>query len=102
MSSLTIEAEFTLIPTDEGGREHPVCSGYRPNHKFDEKSYYIGQIEFTDDAWHYPGETNPVTIKFLISPGLEDRIQEGFKWEITEGRHLIGRGIVLRIIKKIE
>jgi len=97
MDLIVVEAVLELFAEQAGGRVHPIQSGYRPNHRFDSKSYYVGQVEFADDAWHYAGETNLVTIRFMPSPGLAERLVEGHTWDITEGSHVVGRAQLRRV-----
>jgi len=99
---IVVEAEFKMLSIENGGRERPVKTGYNPNHKFDTKNYYMGRIKFGDDEWHLPGETNYVTIEFIESPGLRDKLVEGFTWDVTEGAHKIGVAKIISVIDEIK
>lgn len=102
MGFSVLKVEMSLIESERGGRERPVKSGYSPNHRFDDQSYYIGVVEFDDDEWHYPGEKNIVTIKMLDSPNCRERLIDGFEWEITEGANVVGNARLLSIEEHID
>ncbi|MCG8672218.1 MAG: hypothetical protein MI867_22625 [Pseudomonadales bacterium] len=97
---ITVKAEFLLYGEDRGGRSLPVSSGYNPNHKFDESSYYMGRISFSDSDDHYPGEMNIVEIDFISSAGLEERLQPGYSWSVTEGGNIVGEAKLTEILQK--
>ena len=50
---IRVRALLSFLSTEEGGRQTPAFSGYRPNHNFGEASgreFYIGQITFARSA----------------------------------------------------
>ena len=94
-----VKAVIRLLSPEEGGRQVPVGSGYRPNHNFgnpQSNQFYIGQIEVPENTWIHPGETHDLTITFLPGPGLSELLQVGRTWRIQEGSKLVARGQVLR------
>ena len=101
--TITVEADVTLLPTSESGREGGITSGYRPNHNFgSEKNaeMRMGQIEVVNDEWIEPGESKSVTIKFLMPEAYVIDLVPGKTWRIQEGGRLVGSGKVKKLISK--
>jgi len=94
---ILIEASVTLLKSDEGGREHPITDRYRPNHNFDfpdQNRMFIGQFDMSENEWIYPGETNLVTISFLNSIGLREKLIPNCEWKLQEGTHIVGKAVL--------
>ena len=50
--SIDVEAEVTLLPSSQSGREKGITSGYRPNHNFgspENSEMRMGQITVPND-----------------------------------------------------
>jgi len=98
---IIIEAEIHLISASEGGRNAPVTEGYSPNHNFDDNNnriFYIGNIQLKEDEWLYPGKSKNLEVIFMNVKGLKNLLKVGRKWKIQEASHLVGYGVVNRII----
>ena len=102
--NIEIQAELHLYPTDNGGKEHGIRTGYRPNHVLeyspnssDFPTTYIGQIDFDKDRI-YPGETEIVKVTFIRHEKLEENLINGKIWWIHEGPRKVGQAKVLEII----
>ena len=90
-----------FLSTEEGGRQTPAFSGYRPNHNFGEASgreFYIGQITFERSESILPGESREVDIVFLSGPGLMDALRSGRPWRIQEGPKLLATATLIEIL----
>ena len=98
-----IKANLKLIPTEEGGRQSGIKSGYRPNHVFEYqkngqfKYAYMGDIQLGQNELIMPGETKEVLVRFLSRQPIDEYINIGRKWWIHEGPNLIGEAEVIGI-----
>src|ERR1700733_11613922 len=98
---IRVRALLTFLSTEEGGRQSPAFSGYRPNHNFGEASgreFYIGQITFARSESILPGESKEVDIEFLNGPGLMDALRSGRSWRIQEGPKLVATATLIEIL----
>ena len=93
-----------LYSTENGGKEHGVGTGYRPNHVIeylpnsnDIDTFYIGQIDFEKDRIN-PGETEVVKVTFIRHQKLEEILTKGRIWWIHNGPRKVGEAKVLEII----
>jgi translation elongation factor EF-Tu-like GTPase len=99
--SIRVRASLSFLSTEEGGRQTPAFSGYRPNHNFGEPSgreFYIGQITFERSESILPGESKEVGIEFLNGPGLMDALRSGRPWRIQEGPKLVATATLIEIL----
>ncbi len=94
-----IETEISFIPTENGGRQTAVKSGYRANHNFgfegmlnDAAHEYIGQESVS------PGESVLANIWFLVPEYQTGRLTIGFKFTVQEGAHVVGYGRITKIL----
>lgn len=101
---IIVKAKFALYSTDKGGRKTPIISGYRPNHVFEYKensnnfiATYIGDVNFEEQEFLYPGELIVATVRFLRHGDIERFIQIGQIWWIHEGRNKIGEAEIIEI-----
>lgn len=98
-----VKARIYFRTPEQGGRTTPIKTNYRPNHVFEKVpdpkklKTYIGQIEFSDQEFIYPGETKIVMVKFLKFGDIESHILEGQKWFIYEVPRLIAEAEVLEV-----
>jgi hypothetical protein len=83
-----IEAEFTFIPTEQGGRQTPAFSGYRPQFFYDEQDWDADQ-EFPDVESALPGQTVRALLRFASPDSHLGRVHPnmGF-FEVREGHVL--------------
>jgi len=100
---IVVKAKITLKTSEEGGKSNPIRTGYRPNHVFiqpkniKELSTYIGEIQFSDYEFIYPGETKIVEIIFARGGEIDKYINVGQKWFLYEVPKLVGEGEILEI-----
>jgi len=92
-----IEAEIYFLKPEEGGRQTPAYSGYRP------QFYYNGQDwdaphQYPDTDVVNPGETVRAYLAFLSPQEHFGKIQLEMNFEVREGARTIGKGIVTKII----
>ena len=95
---IRVRALLSFLSTEEGGRQTPAFSGYRPNHNFGEPSgreFYVGQITFAPMESIKPGESGEVDIEFLNGPGLMEAVQSGQPWRIQEGPTLVATATLI-------
>lgn len=94
-----IEADIRFLSTDDGGRAHPVRSGYRPSHDF-------GVDGMLNDAYHEyvdvdsvaPGSTARAKLWLLAPEYQAGRLAPGFKFTVQEGAHVVAHGVVVRVL----
>jgi len=99
--SIKVEAEVSLLPVNESGREKGITTGYRPNHNFgseENTEMRVGQISVENDEWIEPGQTKKAIIDFLMPEGYIIDLAPGLGWRIQEGRKLVGNGRVIKLI----
>jgi len=92
-----IEAEITLLTTEEGGRQTPAFSGYRSQfyydgHDWDAVQNYIGVTEV------YPGQTVTAELAFLNPQCHVEKLFPGKEFLLREGQRVVGRGKVTKIL----
>lgn len=97
-------AKLKLFKTENGGRQTPISTGYRPNHVFEYKenssdfvATYIGQVNFDQDKIH-PGETAEVEVMFLDAYNINELLIEDRIWWIHEGARKIGKAKITKVI----
>ncbi len=99
MRSPHLEAELSLIPTSQGGRQSPIYSGYRG------QFHLHGLDDPADVEWYFPdveslapGTATRCHVSF-IRPELHLRpISVGDDFEVREGARTVGLGTVTVII----
>ena len=96
-----IEAELEFVATQDGGREGPVFSGYRPHHDFgleagqlDAAHEYIGASSVS------PGDKVIAKLRFISPHLLKGRLYEGFEFTANEGTRVVAVGRVTKIFRK--
>ena len=94
-----VEAEVSYLSTSDGGRQRPVCSGYRPSHDFRLGGCLSdAQHEYPDREWVYPGQTVRVLLWFLLPKEQVGRLHSGFEFTVQEGARILGQGRVTRVL----
>lgn len=82
-------------PHTNGG----VKSGYMPHHKFSNVEWLVsGRHDYSDDKYHYVGETLVTKIAFPSWDDIGKMIKVGDVFEIRELNTLIGNGTVKSIV----
>ncbi|MGH1384739.1 hypothetical protein [Kordia sp.] len=101
---LYVIAKLKLYKTENGGRQTPINTGYRPSHVFEYKENsrdfvagYMGQINFDIDVIH-PGEVANVEVMFLKHQNIESFLKKGRVWWIHEGSRVIGKAKILEVL----
>ena len=93
-----VEAILTLLPTSEGGREHPAFSGYRPNHLVRQDYLTSGTITCLDSELIAPGESGRVQITYITPEVYPHCMWEGRVVRVQEGGRLIGHARITAVL----
>jgi len=99
---IVVRARLTLYSPENGGRKTGIKTGYRPNHVFEYnpkgnfKQTFIGQVNFDNDKWLLPGETETIYVEFLKLFGIEDYLTIGRKWWIHEANLKVGEAEIIK------
>ncbi len=89
------QAEVYVLSKDEGGRNTPFFSGYRPQFYF-RTTDVTGAVRLLGDAeMCMPGDNARLEVE-LISPIAMD---DGVRFAIREGGKTVGSGVVTKIIE---
>lgn len=87
------EAQIYVLSKDEGGREKPFFSGYRPQ-------FYLRTTDVTGEItlkegteMVMPGDDVVISVKLITPVGLED----GLKFAIREGGKTVGAGVITKV-----
>jgi hypothetical protein len=98
-SKVDFIAELHYLTTEQGGRQTPASSGYRPQVKFDFADMQTsGQQTFIGKEIVYPGETVDAKIKIISFDYFAHTLTKNLKFEFREGPRIIGYGIIKHII----
>lgn len=87
-----IKVFIHLLRTEEGGRNNPIKSGYRPNFFFSGTRQSDGKVEFAIDELS-PGHSISAEVE-LTCPELIKKVDDGEKFIIREGTTVVGNGYV--------
>ena len=89
------EAEVYVLSKDEGGRQKPFFSGYRPQFYF-RTTDVTGNITLPDGVeMVMPGDNTKFSCELICKVAME----EGLRFAIREGGRTIGSGVVSKIIE---
>ncbi len=96
-----VEVEFTLIPTEHGGRSTPLMvheHSYRP------QFYYAGQdwdcvVEPNTAVPLPPGDTAIAFVSFLSPAQHFGKLGQGAAFLLREGNRIVAYGSVLRLLR---
>ncbi len=87
-------AEVYVLGTEEGGRNRPFFTGYRP--QFHVRTTDVdGEIELGEGGMALPGDTVTMT----VSLGRAVALDEGLGFAIREGRRTVGAGTVTALLE---
>jgi translation elongation factor EF-Tu-like GTPase len=87
--------------SEEGGRNTPAQSGYRPTVKFPFDEMFTGSIQnFLDKESVKPGEVVEAQITIIATPYFKGKLSEGIDFVFTEGLTIIGTGVIKEILNK--
>jgi hypothetical protein len=92
-------AKLKYRTTEQGGRQTPAKSSYRPQVKFDfSEMQTSGQQTFIDKETVFPGDTVDAKIKLLSSGYFAGCLTLGMEFEFREGAKIIGTGEIKYIV----
>jgi hypothetical protein len=94
-------ASIRLLSTEEGGRRTPVISGYRPSLRFQFDNYLTTGYHIFNKQTVNPGESETADIKIISKDYFAGKLKEGMMFDIFEGNHKVGEGIIITIINKL-
>ena len=99
MQSIDFIADLKYLTTEEGGRQIPAFSAYRPQVKFDfDEMQTSGQQTFLNKDTVYPGDTVQAAIRIISVEHFENTLNEGMTFEFREGSRVIGTGKIIDIL----
>ena len=94
-----LEAQISFLTTEEGGRIGPAQSGYRPDHNFGlPGTLNAAAHEYIGQALASPGETVRAKVWLAIPELQASRLFEGFRFTVQEGNHIVGNGIITKVL----
>jgi translation elongation factor EF-Tu-like GTPase len=96
-TTYNIRAIITLFPTDQGGREKPVYTGYRPSFAFNTERYYCGDIRLIARKELQPGQTSKAFIRLLPAKTIRKNLKPADAFRITEGTKTVGTGVIEKV-----
>ena len=103
-SIICVKAKFKLLPFEVSGKTNSIGTGYRPNHAFKQlsdvskMSFYLGEIQFSDQERINPGETKDVVVMFARFGNIEKYLLVGRKWFIYEVPRFVAEGEICEVI----
>lgn len=105
MSIPTKTADFIAVlkyrTTEEGGRNTPALSSYRPQIKFPfSEMQTSGQQTFLDKEVVNPGDEVEAEIAIVSVDFFQNQLTEGMEFEFREGSRIIGTGRIKKIINE--
>ena len=97
-----LAVRIDLLTTAQGGRIHPIGSGYRPICLIpvtDGPDAMVGMCELSLDNPLTPGETGVGRLKFhrAVSELVRSLVRVGSRFALAEGNHPIGQAEVREI-----
>ena len=102
--NLKLRARLRLRKTDDGGREMPISSGYRPDVTFDTDIEHLYGVTVTFACPEYvaPGEEAEV----VVEPRCPDQWDQhwfnaGTNFALCEGTRIVGTGSVLGYVPEL-
>lgn len=89
--------EISFLKTEDGGRQGPARSGYRPQFCYDGHDWDAVHTYITDD-WVHPGETVRGYLDFVSPDEHAGKLFPGMEFLCREGSRVVARGRILRIL----
>jgi translation elongation factor EF-Tu-like GTPase len=94
-------ALVTYLLPEDGGRQWPVHSGYKPLIKFDGNPLTTyAENTFYDRAEVHPGITAEANITLDLSDLFTNNLSEGQTFNLFQQKQHIGTGIITKIINR--
>jgi len=92
-------ATLTYLTFEQGGRQTPAFSGYRPQVKFDfSEMQTSGQQTFIDRKIVYPGDTVEAEIRIISVKHFAGQLKDKMEFDFREGSIIIGTGQIKHIV----
>lgn len=101
MTQPDVEAEITLLSTEDGGRQSPVYSGYRPGHKVREDYITTGSHTYFDCEEVLPGQTVQGAISFITPEAYPHCLWVGREIDLHEGSRVVGHVRITKIFNTL-
>jgi len=100
MKTTDFIAELKYNSFEEGGRNIPAYSKYRPHIEFENfpEMKTSGQQVFLGKEKVYPGETVTAEITIISSDYFKGKLSIGHKFIFCEGENIIGSGVIIKFI----
>jgi elongation factor Tu len=83
------QAEVYVLGAEEGGRNRPFCTGYRPQFHI-RTTDVVGDIDLGEGGMALPGDT----VTMAVELGRPVALEEGLGFAIREGGRTVGAGTV--------
>lgn len=97
-----IEGEFHIFPTKFfSGRRSPAFSGYRPSHKVHDNCLTTAQHEYIGVSQVAPGEKAHAKVWFITPEVYPHCLWCGREIDVQEGKRVIGKLTVIKILNKV-
>lgn len=93
-----LEGTFTLFDASHGGRQSPVESGYRPQHKLHDNYQSSGRHEYPDVEQLAPGATARAHVWFITPEVYPGSLWVGREIDVMEGSRVVGKLVITRIL----
>ena len=95
----SIQTRIRALPPNEGGRTHPLFTGYRPNVLFDGMTEFVGgDVEPSDGDAITPGTEGRAVVQIRAWEHVAARVGIGHRFGLFEGPTLVANGEVLAIL----
>lgn len=94
-------ATLTYLTKEQGGRETPAFSGYRPQVKFGfSEMQTSGQQTFIDRRIVYPGDTVEAGVRIVSVEHFAGQLKDKMKFDFREGSRIIGTGQIKHVVNE--
>ena len=97
-------AQIYMLTTEEGGRNHPALSGWRPLFSVSERENWSISVGRPDEQIFELGQSYEVELRFIFDDPLggHPEIGPGSQFKINEGRRTSARGEIIRRVLEEE
>jgi len=96
-----IEAHVALLSTEDGGRQGPAFSGYRPNHLVTENYLTSGTHEYIGVDQLEPGSSTIANITFVSPEFYPNCLTVGQTINVQEGGKIVGYATIRKIFNPL-
>ena len=94
-----LEVQLHFLRPEEGGREHPVHSGFRMPHDFyGESTLHDAMHTYFDQEEVQPGESVRAHLTLLYPEAHVGRLSVGQRFEVRQGAPVIAHGEIAKIL----